>query len=117
MQLFAPTSLFFTLIMSIVITKEQIIDALPIGASEEEAKSYLFEVAEDFSFVTRESESAIGIYTWKKSEIGYYLGGIENVKSRWWRPSFGGHFAVRVGISTDRKVTQVVVTGSRIGFP
>ena len=117
MQLFAPISFYFTIIMSILITQDQIFEALPIGSSEEEAKSYLLEVAEDVRFVTRKSESAIGKYTWLESEIGYFIGGINNARSRWWLPSFGSYLTIRVGISTEHVVTQVVINGSRIGFP
>lgn len=117
MHLFAPISLYFTIFMSIVITREIIYEALPIGSSEEEAKSYLLDIAENVRFITPESDTSIGKYTWTESEIGYYIGGIDNVRTRWWKPSLGLQLVIRVGISTERKVTQVVVTGSRVGFP
>tara|TARA_R110002073_G_scaffold13539_1_gene57373 strand:- start:243 stop:596 length:354 start_codon:yes stop_codon:yes gene_type:complete len=117
MQIFSPISLYLAVIMSILITREQIIDSLPIGASEEEARTYLLEVAEDVRFVTRETERARGLYTWRESEIGYLQAGIDNARSKWWKPSFGSYLTIRVGISAERNVTQVSIIGSRTGFP
>jgi len=63
MQFIAPTTLLLTIIMSIVITRDQIVEGLPVGATAEDAVTYLQEIAEDVSFVTRESERARSIFS------------------------------------------------------
>ncbi len=108
---------FTTLMMSIVISAQEIRDALPVGTSEEEVKAYLMEVAGSYVWLPREVRELH--FPWLESgiETGYYAGTIRNVQARWWLPAFGGYWTVRVGISSEGKVTQVVTIGGRSGWP
>ncbi|MBL4821750.1 MAG: hypothetical protein JKY98_12290 [Gammaproteobacteria bacterium] len=104
--------------MSIVLTPNLVREALPVGSTEQEVKSYLVEIAGTYQFVTRETDPVmVPAYPWQDTDVGYYVAGIEKVRSRWWLPSFGGIMRVRVGISSDGQVTQVDITGARTGFP
>ncbi len=108
---------FTTLIMSIVISAQEIRDALPVGTSEEEVKAYLMEVAGSYTWIPREVKELYFPWLESGTEIGYYTGAIDNVQARWWLPAFGGYWVVRVGISSEGKVTQVVTIGGRSGWP
>ncbi len=108
---------FTTIMVSIVISAQEIRDALPVGTSEEEVKAYLMEVAGSYNFFSREEKEPYFPWLESGTEIGYYSGAIDNVQARWWLPAFGGYWTVLVGISSEGKVTQVVVIGGRYGWP
>ena len=104
--------------MSIVISNQEIYDALPKGTAESEVQSYLTDIAGSYSFVPRDSESlSAKTYPWIDSEIGYYIGRVENARRYWWQPSFGLVVVANIGISSERRVTQVFVDSRRVGFP
>jgi len=111
-------SIYSLFLMSIVISNQEIYEALPKGTTESEVKTYLTDIAGSYSFVPRDSESlSAKTYPWLESEIGYYIGRVENARRNWWQPSFGLVVVAKVGISSDRKVTQVFVDGRRVGLP
>tara|TARA_B110000858_G_scaffold162625_2_gene187833 strand:+ start:24472 stop:24822 length:351 start_codon:yes stop_codon:yes gene_type:complete len=114
-----PTPMLFSLIMSIVISNQQIQDALPIGLPKEAAEAYLVDLGETFvEYITRETDNITSpAYPWLEPEIGHYRTRIMGVQTRWWWPSFSRSKLVRVGINKDGEVSQVNILTSFSGFP
>lgn len=113
-----PLHYFVAIVMSILISNQTIIEAIPIGSPKADVESYLISVAKSFDFITRETDTTIHPpYPWMESESGYYQAVIGNVRSKWWLPSFGSTITIKAGITFDGKVSQVVITGARSGFP
>ena len=118
MNIAISSSILSLFLASIVITNQQIHNALPVGLAREDVESYLVEVGETYEFITRETDN-IGApaYPWIESEIGHYRARVGNVRASWWRPSFGRSKLIRVGINRDNKVSQVIIRDRRSGFP
>lgn len=116
-NLLLAKSLAVVLFMGIVISKEVIIESIAVGSTRQEAEEYLSEIAEaaeGIHFETKETDSIIvPRFPWLDSEIGYLHARIRHVRTYWWWPSIFGELVldVRVGISSDGLVTQVVVRG------
>tara|TARA_B110000858_G_scaffold162625_2_gene187832 strand:+ start:23383 stop:23739 length:357 start_codon:yes stop_codon:yes gene_type:complete len=110
MNIVISSSILSLFLASILITNQQIYDALPIGATEAEVKSYLEEVTRSYRFVPRDSVHAHAeSFPWMDSEIGFYSGRIDNVRRKWWAPSFGRILIVRAVISSEKKVARVLI--------
>ena len=107
MNIAISSSILSLFLASIVITSQQIRDALPIGTTEAEVISYLEEVASWYKFVPRETKTLRTMsYPWIDTEIGYYTMRINKVRKRWWTPSFGSIFLVRIGISSEKRLLK-----------
>lgn len=108
------------LMMSIVITKEEIHEAVPTGTPEREAIEYFESLTDQdrIHYYTREN-SPIGSvsYELKEGERAFYMIGIENVKSRWWRPSLGRRLVAILVISDSGLVSHMEFFGRRGGWP
>ncbi len=116
------TSVFSAVIlaMSIVITKEEILEVVPVGTAEIEAIEY-FESLTDrdrIHYYTRENSPVGSVsYELQEGERSYYMIGIENVRYAWWRPSLGRRLVVIVVISDAGVVSHIEFFGRRGGWP
>lgn len=106
--------------ISVVITREQILQDLEIGTHRDEVVEYFEELTDEerISFITREDTMRGTVsHDIREGEKGYYIVGLRNVQENWWWPSFGSHLTVIVVISEDDTVTEIKFVGSRTGWP
>ena len=105
------------LFVTIVISKAEIFDNLPVGTTRDEAEQYLHEISNQVSFESRASDrGGTPRYPWMENEIGYLRTWIRDVRTISWLPSLFGEkaFNVRIGISEEGTVTQVLISTVRI---
>jgi hypothetical protein len=108
------------LTMSIVITKDEILDAVPVGTPEREAVEYFEGLTsrDRIGYFTRENAPVGSVsYALEEGDRAFYMVGIENVRYRWWRPSLGRRLVVIVVISDVGLVSHIEFFGRRGGWP
>lgn len=108
------------LAISVVITREQILEDISAGTHRAEVEAYFEELTdkERIRFITREnSRTGTVSHDLREGEQGYYVIGLENVRKHWWWPSFGSHLTVIVVISEEDTVTDILFFGGRTGWP
>lgn len=103
--------------MTILITKEHVIQNLPIGTPRAEVESYLREIGAEYIFLERHDYLGSQKYPWREDEIGVYSAGVDKVRTHWWLPSLGSVMGIRIGISRDGAVTQVLADYGQTGLP
>lgn len=118
MKVIVASSLIF--MMSIVISKEQILEDIPIGLTEAEMMQYFRSLNGDVAigFYDRESSHTRTVsHELKHDEKGYYIVTIRGVRGSWWQPSFGKVLIPLVVISNEGTVKSIEFFGGRTGWP
>jgi hypothetical protein len=118
MKVIITSSLIF--MMSIVISKEQILEDIPIGLPGPEMMQYFQNLNGDVvvGFYDRESSHTRTVsHELQQDEKGYYIVTIRGVRSSWWQPSFGKVLIPLVVISNEGNVKSIEFFGGRTGWP
>jgi hypothetical protein len=108
------------LVISVVISKAQILEDISIGTPEAKAVAYFEELTEKdrIRYFTRQDNRQGSLtHELQEGERGYYVVGIPNVRGRWWWPSFGRTFVVIFAISDEGYVTKVEIFDYLAGWP
>ncbi len=108
------------LLVALVITREQILNDIPVGTPKLQVEAYFEELTdrEDIRYFTREnSRQGTVSHDLAPGESGYLIIGLSYVKDRWWHISLGRHLAVIVVISDSNLVSEVKFVGGRTGWP
>lgn len=108
------------LVMSVVISKAQILEDISIGTPEEQAVAYFEALTEKdriHYFTRQDNRQGSLTHELQKGERGYYVVGIRNVQGRWWWPSFGRTFVVIFPVSDTGYVTKVEIFDYLAGWP
>mgnify|MGYP003665663337 CR=1 FL=1 len=116
--MFLSSALVF--MMTIVITKEQITEDVPLGVSEEEMVQYFRDLGDGvvIGYYNRQnSVTGTVSHELQDDEAGYYIVTIRGVRNNWWRPSFGRVLIPLVVISNEGKVAEIKFFGGRVGWP
>jgi hypothetical protein len=115
------TNSILLMLMATIISREQILEEVPIGMPEQQMVAYFLAItdAERIRYFTRENspDGNTVSHSLQNGEAGYYIVGLPDVKRHWWWPSFGRHLSVIVVISEDRTVSEIKFFGARSGWP
>ncbi|MEX0738219.1 MAG: hypothetical protein WD071_02645 [Pseudohongiella sp.] len=115
--------LFSTVLLAMmtVITRERIVDDIPVGMPEDDAVAYSRELKDEdrIRYFTRENspDGNTVSHSLEAGQADYYIIGIPDVQRyRWW-PSFGRYLSAIVVVSNDRTVSEMKFFGARGGWP
>lgn len=106
--------------MMIVITKETILQAVPIGTTEQEMLAYFDSLEGDITvgYYTREN-AVVGTvsHELQEGEAGYYIVTLRGVRDSWWKPSMGRVLIPIIIVSDEGRVSEIKFFGGRTGWP
>jgi hypothetical protein len=99
------TILFIGIFSTIVLTEEDVYEAMPVGSDIESAVEFLSSLDEEAYYRTREEVRSSGFLD---DEVGYWIGGA-SVKRAWWDFPIGRLMVITVMVSDDDKVSRVEI--------
>jgi hypothetical protein len=99
---------------TIVLTEEDVREAMPVGSDIQSAAEFLVSLDKEAFYRARENEP---YFSFLDDEAGYWIAGA-SVKRAWWDFPIGRFMVINVAVSDDEKVSRVEIKyWSRFTWP